>query len=125
MKLERLGLLLAALSLACGSAAAASQKVFRCGPDGRVYSQTPCKDGYEVKADDARSEQERKAAEEQLKRDDKLNEKMARERRANESASRPGIGVIANPAAARPAAAPASGVAAKKKKRPPKPATQS
>ena len=118
MKLERLGLLLVALSMACGSATAASQKVFRCGPDGRVYSQTPCKDGYEVKADDARSEQERKAAEEQLKRDDKLNEKMARERRAYEAASKPGIGVIVNPAAAKPAASAASSAAAKKKRHP-------
>ena len=124
MNLERLALVFAALSMACGGAAAASQKVFRCGPDGRVYSQTPCKDGYEVKADDARSEQERKAAEEQLKRDDKLNEKMARERRANEAASKPGIGVIANPAAAKPAAAAASSAAAKKKRQP-KPAAQS
>ena len=119
-----LRLFIAAACLAGGSAGAAPQKVFRCGPDGRVYSQTPCKDGYEVKADDARSEQERKAAEEQLKRDDKLNEKMARERRANEAASKPGIGVIANPAAAKPAASAASSAAAKKK-RPAKPAAQS
>ena len=117
-----LSLFIALLCLAGGSAGAASQKVFRCGPDGRVYSQTPCKDGYEVKADDARSEQERKAAEEQLKRDDKLNEKMAHERRANEAASKPGIGVIANPAAARPAASAASSAAAKKKRHPKPPA---
>ena len=44
----RLGLVLAALLTACGVTAAAPQKVFRCGPDGRSYSQTPCKDGYEV-----------------------------------------------------------------------------
>jgi hypothetical protein len=112
---SHLSLALTVLMICSGSADAASQKVFRCGPDGRVYSQTPCKDGYEVNADDARSAEQRKAAEEQLKRDAKLNEKMARERRAREAAAQPAIGVIVNPAAARPAPSPASGAATKKK----------
>ena len=32
-----------------------ANKVYRCGPDGRIYSQTPWKDGYEVIAADKRS----------------------------------------------------------------------
>ena len=49
MTTYRWGLWLAAMLLASGAADAAPQKVFRCGPDGRIYSQTPCKDGYEAK----------------------------------------------------------------------------
>jgi hypothetical protein len=49
MTTYRLAMLLAAQMLACHGADAAAQKVFRCGPDGRIYSQTPCKDGYEAK----------------------------------------------------------------------------
>ena len=81
MHMNRLGLLLAALLVAQGGAIAASQKVFRCGPDGRIYSQTPCKDGYEVNTDDKRSAEQRKAAEDSVKREEKLTEKMTRERR--------------------------------------------
>jgi len=51
----------ATLLLGAGAACAAPQKVFRCGPDGRIYSQVPCKDGYEVGADDKRSAEQRKA----------------------------------------------------------------
>jgi hypothetical protein len=62
MTTYRLAMLLAAQLLACHGAEAASQKVFRCGPDGRIYSQTPCKDGYDANADDKRSPEQRKAA---------------------------------------------------------------
>ena len=114
-------LLLSALFLGAGHAAAASQQVFRCGPDGRVYSQTPCKDGYEVKADDARSAEQRKAAEDIARREEKRAEKMTRERQAREAAAgTPVVAVIANPAAAKAAApvAPAASAAKAKKKRP-------
>ena len=111
--------LLATLVLAAGSAAAASQKVFRCGPDGRIYSQTPCKDGYEAKADDARSAEQRKAAEELAKRDEKLAEQMRRERQAKEAAAaKQGAVTVGNPSPASPAA---SAVALKKKRPPKKP----
>ena len=93
---------------------AAEQKVFRCGPDGRLYSQTPCKDGYEVDAADKRSAEQRKAAEDAVKREEKWTDKMTRERLAKEAAAAkqaPTI-TIGNPAAA------------KKHKKPVKPATQ-
>ena len=98
------------------SAYAASQKVFRCGPDGRVYSQTPCKDGYEVPADDARSPEQRKAAQDVLERDARLADKMTRERRAAEAAAaaaRQSAVHIAYPAAAQQA--PPAASAAKKR----------
>ena len=120
----RMNLPLAALvlSLAAGSTAWAQKKVFRCGPDGRIYSQTPCKDGYEVNADDKRSAEQRKAAEENVRRDDKLNEKMARERHAKEvAAAKEGPATIGNASAVKPPASAASGATAKKKRVPKKP----
>ena len=124
MNFRRMNLPLAALVLllAASSTGWAQKKVFRCGPDGRIYSQTPCKDGYEVNADDKRSAEQRKAAEESVRRDEKLNEKMARERHAKEvAAAKQGPAVIAKAAA--PAASAAS-APAKKKKRAPKQAVQ-
>ena len=114
--------LLAAALLVAGTAHAASQKVFRCGPDGRIYSQTPCKDGVEVSADDPRSAEQRKAAQDTVKREEKLADKMARERRAEEAAAaKKGPTIIVNPSAAKPAAA-ASAPAPRKKRAPKKPA---
>ncbi len=118
----RLTLSISALVLA-GSASA--QQVYRCGPEGRVYSQTPCKDGYVVPTDDARSDAQRKAALETVKTDAKLAERMTREREARErAAAQKGPTIIANSGAGKPAAAPApaaSAAAKKKAKRPAKP----
>jgi len=125
---HRVGALLATalMLLAAGAGAgAAEQKVFRCGPDGRLYSQTPCKDGYEVDAADKRSAEQRKAAEDAVKREEKWADKMTRERLAKEAAAAkqaPTI-IIGSPAAAKPEASTAS-AAAKKHKKPVKPATQ-
>jgi hypothetical protein len=108
-------LLVAAMWLAAGSAGAAQQKVYRCGPDGRIYSQTPCKDGYEVNVADPRSAEQRKAAEDATKREEKAVDKMTRERQAQEAAAaKQGTSHIADPSAAKPAASAASGSAAKK-----------
>ena len=118
----RLNLLFAALILATSGADAASQKVFRCGPDGRIYSQTPCKDGYEVNADDKRNAEQRKTAEDIVKREEKMAEKMARERQAQEAAAaKQGPSIIANPSAAKPGASAASAAVAKKKRQAKKP----
>ncbi|MES2958353.1 MAG: hypothetical protein V4792_09200 [Pseudomonadota bacterium] len=114
---------LVALMLTTHGADAASQKVFRCGPDGRIYSQTPCKDGYEVNAADQRSGEQRKAAEDVVKREEKLADKMTRERQAKEAAAaKQGPTIIATPAPTKPAAASASSPATKKKRPPKKPA---
>jgi FKBP-type peptidyl-prolyl cis-trans isomerase len=110
-------LLATVMGLAAVNANAAPQKVFRCGPDGRIYSQTPCKDGYEVNAADPRSAEQRKAAEEATKREDKAVDKMTRERQAQEAAAaKQGPSFIASPSAAKPAASAASGATAKKRR---------
>ncbi|MEO5771273.1 MAG: hypothetical protein ABIQ29_04320 [Burkholderiaceae bacterium] len=120
----RLALSIAVLGLAGAAAGAASQQVYRCGPEGRVYSQTPCKDGYPVATDDARSAEQRKAALETVKTDAVLAERMTREREARErAAAQKGPTIIANSGLGKPAAAPhaaASAPAKKKPKRPPK-----
>ena len=116
MKIRHWTLAVAALLLTGHGAHAQAQKVFRCGPEGRIYSQTPCKDGYEINADDARTAEQRKAAEDNVKREEKMVEKMARERRANEvAAAKQAAALAARPAAIKPAASAASGAAAKRK----------
>ncbi len=97
--------LLLAAPMPASAASAATQKVYRCGPDGRIYSQTPCKDGYEIDAADKRSAEQRRAAEDVVKREEKMAEKMSRERQANEAAAaKQGASTIVNPAATKPAA---------------------
>jgi hypothetical protein len=52
-----------ALTLLRGCAAAAPPlSVYRCGPDGRVYSQTPWQDGQPVSVEDSRSAAQQRAA---------------------------------------------------------------
>ena len=116
------GAVLCWLAASPGAGAADQQKVYRCGPDGRVYSQAPCKDGHEVDTADQRSPEQRKAAEDAVRREEKLADKMARERQAREAAAaKQGATIIG---AAKPAASAASAPAKKKKKPRPKPPTQ-
>lgn len=55
----RLGLFAAGLLL---SALAGAQAIYRCGPDGRSYSQQPCAEGVRIDADDTRSPQQQDEA---------------------------------------------------------------
>jgi hypothetical protein len=98
---------LAAALLLAVAPALAQKKVFRCTEAGRtVYSDAPCKDATEIKADDSRSEAQRQAAREAVRAEAKATEAMARERRTAElAASRQGAGQIPY-SAARQAAAP-------------------
>ena len=61
--------------------AAPPQTVYRCGPDGRVYSQTPCADGKALSTDDPRSASQQKAARDVAERDAEQARKLADERR--------------------------------------------
>jgi hypothetical protein len=64
--------------------AAPPQTVYRCGPDGRVYSQTPCADGKALSVDDPRSASQQKASREVSARDAEQAKKLADERRQRE-----------------------------------------
>ncbi len=41
-----------------------AQKIYRCGPDGRIYQQAPCTEGKAINAGDARTPEQRAAAQE-------------------------------------------------------------
>ena len=74
--------------LACILAhAAPPQTVYRCGPDGRIYSQTPCADGKALSTDDPRSASQQKAARDVAVRDAEQAKKLADERRQREQAA--------------------------------------
>jgi hypothetical protein len=78
----------AALCLAAAaSQAAPPQTVYRCGPDGRVYSQTPCADGKPVTIDDPRSASQQRAAREVAERDAQQAKQLAEQRRQREAAA--------------------------------------
>ena len=64
--------------LACAGAQA--QTVYRCGPDGRVYSQTPCPQGKAVDVADQRSPQQRAAAQARVRDDQTLGNALERQR---------------------------------------------
>jgi hypothetical protein len=108
---------IAASLLLATSPVLAQKKVFRCSEGGRVvYSDSPCRDGAEVSSADTRTEAERKAALETVQREEKLGDKMKRERLAEEArAARQGVARIPYSAAEK-AAAPASQPDAKAKK---------
>lgn len=81
----------AALVLLCAAAAFAGsppQTVYRCGPDGRVYSQTPCPDGQEVNVEDSRSAAQQRAARETAERESRSAQQLAKERQQREAAAR-------------------------------------
>jgi Domain of unknown function (DUF4124) len=88
--------------LAAPTLLAQNKTVFRCEDlSGRVtYSDEACKGGVALKNDDARTEQERKQAEQVAKREERMADKLTRERRAAEKAHRaPGAAHITHSAA--------------------------
>ena len=80
--------LLALLQLAALSVQAAPpQTVYRCGPDGRVYSQAPCADGKPLSVEDPRSASQQKAASDVAARDAEQAKQLAEQRRQREQAA--------------------------------------
>jgi hypothetical protein len=55
----------------------AGDSVFRCGPEGRQYSDSACPDGRPVAAADARTAEQRRQAEAVARRDRELADRMA------------------------------------------------
>lgn len=113
-------MMLVALTLAASALhaqPATTGTVYRCGPDGKQYSATPCPGGSAL-PDDARSAEERRAAEDVAARDRKLADRLAADRRAREKAIVPAAAANVGPAAAQ---APAGASAPKKAQGKPKP----
>jgi hypothetical protein len=63
---------------------AGAQTVWRCGPDGRSYSDSPCPAGQAVLVDDSRPQASVKAAREVAEREKQLAAEMVRERQDRE-----------------------------------------
>jgi hypothetical protein len=80
---------------------AGAQEVWRCGPQGRVFSNVPCAEGQRLDvAQLARPAADLHAANEQATRDQRLADTLRRERLARETAQR-GNGLAGfNPAVA-------------------------
>jgi hypothetical protein len=88
-------LCLAALLLGAAlGAATQAQTVYRCGPDGRSYAQTPCAGGRAVQVNDERSAEQRREAIEVTERERALGEALVQERQAREAEPKPGAGHI-------------------------------
>jgi hypothetical protein len=79
---RRPGLLtwLATAPLLAAVGAAQAQKVYRCGPEGRVvYQQSPCNEGKAIDASDPRSAEQRKAAQDVARDEAKAAAKFDRD----------------------------------------------
>lgn len=72
------------LLLAAAAAQTQAQTVWRCGPDGRSYRDSPCADGRVVAVADARTSTEQAAARAVLARDQRLARQLVAERQARE-----------------------------------------
>lgn len=105
MKLPVVAAIAAALRAAlAGSAAAAllasaplAQTVYRCGPDGRTYSQTPCADGKPLTVDDPRSAAQQRAARGVAESEAKTAQQLRDERLRREAAARRDVAIGIGP----------------------------
>lgn len=79
---RRLATLAAGLALV-GTAGA--QTVYRCGPDGRTYSQQPCVDGRPIDAGDARTREQQAQTQAAAKRDARAAAALEQDRRRAEA----------------------------------------
>jgi hypothetical protein len=81
-----------ALLACCTSAQAQGQTVWRCGPDGRVFSDTPCAEGRLVATVDPRPAADVHAARDMARREQRLADRL-REERLQREAVGPGAGL--------------------------------
>ena len=88
-----------ALPLLCSA-----QTVWRCGPDGRVYADTPCAEGHRVEVAQARPDSDVQAAQQRAKHDIQQADRLQRERLAQEAALRGNglVGIAARTPAVKP-----------------------
>ena len=82
--------------------ACAQATVYRCGPDGNTYSQTPCAGGKKIDASDTRTEAQRADSVATTAADKQRADRMESERKAREAAQKPftASGFNSRPAAA-------------------------
>ena len=96
---KALTLMILALPLLAGA-----QQVWRCGPDGRSYSNLPCPEGRALEATEARPASDVAAAQVRALREQRLADTLHRERMAQEAAQRGnGLAAMAPRADVKPA----------------------
>ncbi len=83
MKLLPVATLALVLPLAAGA-----QTIWRCGPDGRSYSATPCADGRSLEAMEPRPADDLASAQQRAARERREADSMTRDRLAAESRQR-------------------------------------
>ncbi len=71
------------------AAPAAAQKIYRCGPNGNVYSQQPCADGKALDINDPRTAAQQREARADASKDAKQADAMQREREQAERRAKP------------------------------------
>lgn len=86
--------LILALAGALGAGDATAQQVWRCGPEGRVFSDRPCADGRVMGSGDRPSADEVDAARQVAERERRLADTLASER-AERARVAPGAGLMA------------------------------
>ena len=69
----------------------AAAEIYRCGPNGSTYSQTPCAEGRRLELIDARSDEQRVQASQVNERTAALASSLERDRLAYEAALRPAL----------------------------------
>ena len=82
-----------ALMLFAASAAQA-QTVWRCGPDGRSYSDAPCRDGRAVEVAQARPAADLSGAQDMAQREKHLAAQLVQERQQREAVTTAGLSGI-------------------------------
>jgi hypothetical protein len=108
--------LLAAQATAAQTTAA--QTVWRCGADGKTYSNVPCPEGRALEATEARPGADTTAAQQAAQREKALAERLAREREQKESkAGLAAAGIRSGKAASEPVKPKASEKPLKKQSR--------
>jgi len=76
-----------ALLLAATGSAHAAGAIYRCGPDGRTYSQAPCAEGTLMEASDPRTAAQRAEAKRMAAAERKAAEDKERDAKAAEAAA--------------------------------------
>jgi hypothetical protein len=121
----RCRLFAAVLGLLLTSAVAAQERgsdtVYRCGAEGRQYSDNAFPEGKPVSAADARSAEQRRHAEEVVRRDRELADRLAKEREQRERNAPGAVGIgsaSAKPTSTATASGPKKSPRKKKQKHP-------
>ena len=118
--MKMLELAAGSLLLACAGIAAAQTQVYRCGPNGREYSQQPCPGGSTFDAADPRDAAQRAQARQVAELERARADRLERERLAREAAV-PSRAIALDASRAAPAAAAASKPAQIKRRKAVKP----